>query len=282
MKNKIVAVLIIFVLFGFVQKQEIRLQSETLITSKQGLGLTNPVYSPNGQYILTTSSKYAGLYILNSDNLSVEKSYLKNENVGYGACWSSDNQAIYFRKKTGYTFYVYKLDVAKGTVSKTDINPQYLTTKGFNGTIKNLAYIDKNRQLVYVDENQKENKLTSDNNNYYHLVMIPGQTKFVVHLGSEILLINAENGQVKTIGIGLANAISKNGKYVFYHLDSSTDGHHITNSELYVYDIEQAKTTQLTHTELNIELWADLSPDNNTLLYNNEHTGEVESIKIHY
>jgi Tol biopolymer transport system component len=282
MKKISILFLLVFLMFGFKSIQEISLQKDSKKASQLNLDLTSPKYSPSGKYILATSTKYSGLIILNSKDFSIYKTFLKNENIGYGACWSVDSKKIYFRKKEGYTFYTYLLDIESDKITQTNLNPQYLTTKGFNGEIKKIAYINEKLQLVYINENQKESFLTADDNNYYHLVMNPGANKFVIHNGSDIVLVNVITGENKTIGKGIANAISKNNRYVFYHLDSSKDGHHITNSELYVYDIEMAKTTELTQTSNNIELWADLSLDGKTLLYSNEKTGEVESIKISY
>lgn len=282
MKKISIIFILIFLMFGFVPNQNISLQKDTKVASELSIDLTAPKYSPNGKYILATSTKYAGLIILNSNDFSIYKTFLKDENVGYGACWSSNNSKVLFRKKEGYTFYTFSLDIVTGKITKTTINPQYLTTKGFNGEAKKIAYINDNRQLVYVNENIKETSLTADNNNYYHLVMNPGAAKFVVHNGSSIILVDVISGENKVIGTGVANAITTDNKYVFYHLDGSSDGHHITNSELYVYDIALDKTTQLTNTMNDIELWAELSADNKTLLYSNEKTGEIESIKINY
>lgn len=282
MRNNIWKILVVFLVLSFTLNQNIDLQKDTKHTSHLGLSLTSPKYSPNGKYILATSSKYAGLYVINSSDFSLHKTFFKNENVGYGACWSANSEELFFRKKEGYTFYTFSVNIKTGETKKTTLNPQYLTTKGFNGEAKNLAYINENRQLFYINDKQKETQITSDNNNYYHLVMNPKSNYFVVHKGSEIILVDVLSGTNKVIGQGIANAISKDNRYVFYHIDSSTDGHHISNSEIYVYDIELSKITQLTHTSKDIELWAELSSDNNTLLYSNERTGELESIKINY
>lgn len=247
----------------------------------ESFGLVDPKWSPDGEYILASSEKYNGLYVLNAKDLSIHKKFLEKENVGYAASWSADSKSILFRRKTNFVFYSYSINIETEKETNLSLAPDFFTCKGFFSEDKSKYYIDNNQNISYVNQENEVQQITHDGQ-YYQLVKHPLPNKIIAHQGSQILLIDIEKNEKTIIGQGIANSVSSDGRYIFYHLDKSSDGHHITESELYCYDTKKDKITTLTSTENIYELWPDISPDQTKLIYSDEKSGRLIISTITY
>ena len=237
------------------------------------LKYVNPRYSPNGEYILASAEGYTGLYVLDAQTMEQKKVFKKEMAIGYGATWSNDSKSIYYRYKVGFEFKTKQIDIHTGQEKASEVNPLIFTCKGYIGN--SFPYLTNSNQIQYGDKVMGEL-----GDNYYHLVANQTNTAFVAHLGSKIVLVDIKNNQITELTWGLANAISADGRYIYFHRDYSSDGHHITGGELFVYDVVEKKETQLTSTSEAIELWPDISPDGTKLVYSDDKTGKIEVLNI--
>lgn len=234
----------------------------------------NPKYSPNGQLILASTEGYIGLYILDAKTLEKKHAFLTESSVGYGATWTSDSKSIVFREKKNYQFQTKKIDLQTGKISETSISPLLLSCKASVGS-KDVAHLTDNNLIQYGSKTYG-----NSGENYYHVVSNANKTVFVAHLQSMMILVDTKNNQLIPLVSGLANAISNDGNYIYFFRDYSNDGHYISNAELFVYDIKNQKEIQLTNTEDSFELWPDLSPDEKTLIYSDDKSGEIETLNV--
>ena len=84
-----------------------------------------------------------------------------------------------------------------------------------------------------------------------------------------------KNEKPKKIGNGLITSWSKDSKFLLGFVDISKDGHEVSNSELYLYDVSGQAVYQLTNTEGVIEMNPAFSGDGSKIYYINSKDGSI-------
>lgn len=242
-----------------------------------GLELTNPKWSPNGELLLASSEKYTGLYIIEPTSGKIKASYLNDLAIGYAACWSNDGKYVYYREKNkDYTFSLKKIDINTGVVQIVNKNPQLLTNKSFNDGLTGNIYLNYKQEVVKrTNANEELVVLPAEIDNYYHMISSTNNKYGVVHSGPFMFWVDFKTGLKQNLTQGLANAISPDGKTVYFHRDYSNNGHHISGAELFAVDVSSKKVTQLTNTKNELEMWPDISPDGTKIAYSDTKTGKI-------
>ena len=65
----------------------------------------------------------------------------------------------------------------------------------------------------------------------------------------------------KKVGTGIATAWTEDDSHLIGFLDESEDGHSVSNSELYLFDVQNAKTKKITNTEVIAEMYPTIHQD---------------------
>ncbi|MCI5056015.1 MAG: DPP IV N-terminal domain-containing protein [Flavobacteriales bacterium] len=81
------------------------------------------------------------------------------------------------------------------------------------------------------------------------------------------------SGLIKSLTDGIATSWFPDGKKVLFFLDESLDGHGVSNSDIFIVDVETNEITNLTNTPDVLEMYPSLSPNGKQITYTNSETG---------
>lgn len=239
-------------------------------------------WSSNENYILATTSHYKGLFILNSLSKKIEKEFLEDLTVGYGACFNKEGDKIIYRLKNNanYTFTTFELIIQTGEIKESMLNPQYLTGIGFDGNEENTYYLDDKLNLVNL-KNGTTKVLLSSKLSPFHVVYNSNLSFCIVHIGNKIVRVNNDLTQEELLSGGIMiNSISKDGRYLYGHIEESKDGHHVSGSEIFKYDLNEKSFVKLLQQENEIAMWPVVSNNGKKLMYSDIKLGQIKTINL--
>lgn len=230
------------------------------VLTDSGVFVQKPVWSPDGQHVLFTGANKKGLYLLDVGTGATE-TLNHTESAGRNAVWSNNSLITYTKH---------------GEFIKVKINKQKSTGEiGERDLIVSVNLLER-KVYAYSQKSGKMWPISEKQANYYNPVLSPDETKVILHEGSKMVVYATDgSGKKEVLGNGIAHSWNKNGDKLFYFLDSSADGHHLSNSEIYVLDIKKKNAKQLTFTNNIHEMWPALSPDGKTLLFTNNLDGRL-------
>ncbi|WP_298393312.1 hypothetical protein [Flavobacterium sp.] len=280
MKKQFLSILLLLlsISLGFAQK---------MVDSKQipinGF-FSNPVVSPDGQFALLTGEHYHGVFLLNLSSNEV-KEISNAEGSGYGYSWDSDSSKFYFKQKEKNEFNndakVYSFTLKNEKLSVVEnIKNNYLPSFSGMDTKKQknvIVYTNLNTLKIEATDLVTKEKweVTKDEGQFYNAILSNDGSKIAVHNGSSIYIYDIKGtGIGKKIGTGLVTSWSKDDRYLIGFLDESSDGHSVTNSELYLFDTVSNKEIKLTSTENNFEMFPYLY-DKNKIIYADDKSGHL-------
>ncbi|MET0945493.1 MAG: hypothetical protein ABWY22_08790 [Flavobacterium sp.] len=248
---------------------------------------TNPLVSPTGEYALLTGLNFNGVYLLNMKTQKVIQ-ISKISGSGYGYSWSNDGDKMYFKEKKAND-YVANSEVISYTIKTKltkehlDINHNYLPS--YNGQEKdNGIVIYTNLSTLKIEakdlKTSKSWVVTNTDGQFYNAILSNDKKKVAVHNGSDIYIYNTDgSGLITKIGTGIATSWSKDDTYIIGFLDESKDGHEISNSELYLFDVATSKTTKITNSEDVFEMFPSFY-DGDKIIYADDKTGQIFTSRI--
>jgi Tol biopolymer transport system component len=224
--------------------------------------ITKPKWDRTGTKLGVTGESNKGIYVL---NLSDKNLSLLSDKAGIGrnVSWSGSNEVVYR-----------KADKLKTINNEKD---------GVGISNDTFLYVDprKKRVCMAVSGTKIRKPVTFVPKLYYHPVLSPDKKKMVVHYKSEMFIMNIEDSCcTKNIGFGIASSWSNDGSAIYFFRDKTTDGHQISNSDLFVYSIAEDKIYELSSTDQYFEMWPDVSPDGKHIVFADEKTGKIFTAKI--
>lgn len=239
---------------------------------------TNPVASPNGKFVLLTKEHNHGVYLLDMTTQKVI-SIAPKDGIGYGYTWSSDSKTFYFKEKGEKEYFsdakVKAYSISQKKPKALDLNHNFLPS--YNGMNEIVVHTNPSTLKIEATDLKtvKTWVITNDEGQFYNAILSNDGKKVAVHNGADIWVYNS-NGtdKGKRIGQGIATAWSADDKYLIGFLDESKDGHVVSNSELLLFDVENSRTTKLTTTEHQIEMFPSLY-GNNQVIFSEEKTGKI-------
>lgn len=250
---------------------------------------TNPVVSPNGKFALVTGHHFKGAYVLNLKTNEITQISDK-DGSGYGYSWDNNNEMVYFKQKeakeyfTDSKVYCYSLKDKKSTL-RTDIDINMLSS--YHGNEKNatsqiVVYTNLTTLKIEAKDliSKKSWVVTSEQGQYYNALLSPDGKKVAVHNGSDIYVYDINGtGKGKKIGTGIATSWSSDNQHLLGFLDISEDGHNVTNSEIYLFDIKTLKSKKVTNTEVLLEMFPSFI-GKNKVLFTDDKTGAIYTAKL--
>jgi len=282
----LIIVLLIFSATGF--GQQINVLGTVAITAGNG-DFTAPQFSPDGSKILFTQSGFRGLWLY---DLSDKSTMQLNDHTGagYEPVFTKDGRQIIFRvdeyiKKRRYS--------ALAIQAIGDEKTQYLTEKmrhlspaillnsnrlvyRVNEDVKSVrlnndksikthiadeiyGYID-NGKIIIQNYGIRKERIPIENRDYIWFSLSPNKSEFIFTVVGGSTFISDINGNILT-ELGKANAPqwSPDGKWILYMVDED-DGHVITASDIWVYNLERKTKVQLTKTNDIHEMYPAWSP----------------------
>jgi Tol biopolymer transport system component len=250
---------------------------------------TNPVVSPDGKFALLTGHHFKGAYVLNLKTNEINQISDK-EGSGYSYSWDSNSEKVYFKQKEEKEYfsdskvYSYSLET-KITTIMPDIDINMLSSyhgKEKNATSQIVVYTNMTTLKIEAKDliSKKSWVVTSEDGQYYNALLSPDGKKVAVHKGSDIYIYEVNgNGKGQKLGTGIATSWSLDNQHLLGFLDTSEDGHNVTNSEIYLFDIKTLKSKKVTNTEVLLEMFPSFI-SKNKVLFTDDKTGAIYTAKL--
>jgi len=281
-----ISVLLIFSATGFGQQIKVL---ETVAITTENRDFTSPQFSPDGSKILFTQSGFRGLWLYDLSDKSIIQ-LNDHTGAGYEPVFTKDGRQVIFRvdeyiKKRRYS--------ALAIQAIGDEKTQYLTEKmrhlspaillnsnrlvyRVNEDVKSVrlnndksikthiadeiyGYID-NGKIIIQNYGIRKERIPIENRDYIWFSLSPNKSEFIFTVVGGSTFISDINGNILT-ELGKANAPqwSPDGKWILYMVDED-DGHVITASDIWVYNLERKTKVQLTKTNDIHEMYPAWSP----------------------
>jgi len=239
---------------------------------------TNPVFSPTGEFVLLTGEHLKGVYLLNLKDKSV-KEISDKPGSGYGYSWDKSGESFYFKEKAEKDYFTnskvvnfYLKDNHSKKVSEIDHN--YLPS--YNGKNEVVIYTNLSNLKIEAKDltTSKTWTVTNDEGQFYNAILSHDGKKIAVHSGADIFVYDISgNSKGRKIGTGIATAWTDDDKHLIGFLDESEDGHTVSNSELYLFDVQNANTKKITNTEVIAEMFPTIFKDQ--IIFSDDKTGRL-------
>jgi len=250
---------------------------------------TNPIVSPNGEFTLLTGHHFKGVYVLNLKTNEINQISDK-EGSGYGYSWDNNNEVVYFKQKEVKEYfsdskvYSYSLQT-RTTALMPEIDINMLSSyhgKDKNATSQIVVYTNMTTLKIEAKDliSKRSWVITSEEGQYYNALLSPDGKKVAVHNGSDIYIYEVNgNGKGQKIGTGIATSWSADNQHLLGFLDTSEDGHNVTNSELYLFDIKTFKSKKVSNTEVLLEMFPSFI-GKNKVLFTDDKTGAIYTANL--
>lgn len=306
---------IAFAISGVLQTtiaQELQIASVKKITT--GIQqYSSPQWSGDGSQIAFSLVNYTGIYTVDANGEN-QKQLVSDKGAGFKFSWSADNTQILYRG-TDFVNNVKQQYVAVVEVKTTNKNvivghsrriapPTWINeTDGHkaifmsnNGvtTTKKMRYKSgttlKKSQIAHnITARYKDGEIhimngeivteTISGEHIYDPTVSNNGTMVVYSEKAKIVVYNMVTGIKTTVSNGHKPAWSPNDNMLTFQI-STDDGYIYTSSDLYVYDLNSGKTTQLTSTENHFEMAPQWSPKGNQIAFHCEKDGGIYVITL--
>lgn len=239
---------------------------------------TNPVFSPTGEFVLLTGEHLKGVYLLNLKDKSI-KEISDRPGSGYGYSWDKSGESFYFKEKAEKEYFTNSKVVnyyVKDNHSKkaTEIDHNYLPS--YDGKNQVVVYTNLSNLKIEAKDlsTSKTWTVTNAEGQFYNAIISHDGKKIAVHNGADIFVYAIDgNSKGRKIGTGIATAWTDDDKHLIGFLDESEDGHSVSNSELYLFDVQNAKTKKITSTEVIAEMFPTIFKDQ--IIFSDDKTGRL-------
>lgn len=226
---------------------------------------TNPVFSPTGEFVLLTGEHLKGVYLLDLSNNSV-KQISDKPGSGYAYSWDKSGDSFYYKERSEKEYVtnskVINFYVKDSYSKKAEIDHNYLPS--YNGKSEVVVYTNLSNLKIEAKDlsSSKTWIVTNDEGQFYNAILSHDATKIAVHNGADIFVYDIDgNSKGRKIGTGITTAWTDDDKHLIGFLDESEDGHTISNSELYLFDVQNARTKKITNTEVIAEMFPTIHQD---------------------
>ncbi|MBK8947020.1 MAG: PD40 domain-containing protein [Ignavibacteriae bacterium] len=300
--------LIIILLSSIYYSQNIKISDINKIEMKQYSSAFYPRFSKNDRLILFTSENYDGLYSYNVESKKTE--IISNASgAGYNPLIIDDENIIFRKSKIENGKKIYSItskniktniekilenDKRQISIPNQIVNSNIYFIENSSINIKPLSYNNfrKNNQNSKVIYSQNNNLFITENDNIINVSPMgkgvyvwesfsnDGE-KILFTFGNQGSFLCDNNGNILlNIKDGHYPKFSPDGKYILYMKDKD-DGEKYISSDLFVFSIDENKEYQITNTENIIEMFAEWSNDQTSIVYNTS-LGEIYLAKISF
>jgi len=239
---------------------------------------TNPLFSPTGEFVLLTGEHMKGVYLLNLKDKSV-KEISDKPGSGYAYSWDKSGESFYFKEKAENEYFTNSKVInyyVKDNHSKkaSEIAQNYLPS--YNGKNQIVVYTNLSNLKIEAKDltTSKTWTVTNAEGQFYNAILSNDGKKVAVHDGADIFVYDIDgNSKGRKIGTGIATAWTDDDKHLIGFLDESEDGHSVSNSELYLFEVQNAKTKKITNTEVIAEMFPTIFKDQ--IIFSDDKTGRL-------
>lgn len=234
--------------------------------------------SPDKKYICFSDESMSQVFIKKTTAKGLQRSIFSSPGSGYFPTWTSKSKSILMKSKTKdfkNEAVEYVLSSNK-IVNRPDLDFRAIQSLDSQLDTDPVIYVSDKLQLIKTGRKSKEIVVLEGTKVCYQPVLSPDKQKVAIHIGNEIWVYTIDQKEKpQKIGNGLVTSWSMDSKFLAGFVDVSKDGHSISNSELYLYDVVNKTTHQLTNTEGVIEMNPSFSHDGKSIYYINSKDGSI-------
>lgn len=189
------------------------------------------------------------------------------------------------KKQNDYVSHseVKSYDIKTKLITKLDIDHNYLPSfKGNNKESNIVIYTNISTLKIEAKDLNTSKKwvVTNDDGQFYNAIVSNDGKKAAVHNGAEIYIYNTDgSGLISKIGTGIATSWSKDDKYLLGFMDESRDGHEVSNSDLFLFNVANSKAEKITATATVFEVFPSFY-DTDRIIFSDDKTGKIYTSKI--
>lgn len=273
----------------------------------------SPVWSPDGNSIAFTSSRYQGLWIANANGTDIRQ--ITDEEAGFGFSWSMDSQAILTRvsafenKRRKLAIKIFHTDeqqpiqlteyrnnmpslpvwanydrqvvlIENGNIEAFD--SQMEVPAQFKQQVAKPFYILKPNEIAKgkVPQNGTENISPFEDAEYLNLEVSPDGKKLAFEVyGGNLYVMNIDGSGLMDLGRANRPSWSPDSKYVVAMM-AEDNGENITKSDLYAFNVDNANSTNLTANTDLVAMNPDWSPSGNKIAFNTSNDGSIYILNV--
>lgn len=241
---------------------------------------TNPLFSPTGEFVLLTGEHLKGVFLLDLSTNSIQQISDK-PGSGYAYSWDKSGDSFYFKERSEKE-YVSNSKVINYNLrdhySRKMENIDHNFLPNFNGSTGDQTVVYTNLANLKIEarnlSSSKSWTVTNEEGQFYNAILSHDGKKVAVHNGADIYVYDIDgNSKGRKIGTGIATAWTEDDKNLIGFLDESEDGHTISNSDLYLFDVQNAKTKKITNTEVLSEMFPTIHQDK--VIFADDKSGRI-------
>ena len=193
--------------------------------------------APNGKFIMYSSENAQGIKLY---DVAQKSTRIVSENgMGFDAAWSSNETIIFKEKGADYTVQLKKFDLNTNTTTVLT-EPASLLPISYG---KDTQFFLNKKPITLAIKKQNTAPIIIPANQAVYAPLVNYKNQLVlVHEGTNMKLFNFEGQLLEDLGAGLATSWSPNGNVLLYFIDQSNDGHEISSSSLYSYNVKTNNT----------------------------------------
>lgn len=241
--------------------------------------LSHPQVSPNGKYVAATTEGNLGILIFDINSKQNVAEIGLDKKIGFDVFWNKQSNKIYFKERIDRQWITksYSIESQK-VVELKEVNPKALQSWVLaEGPEDPIVFITKDLKIgAQTLDNSKEWVITKEDGQFYNPVLSPHKEHVIVHKGSKMIYHHVRSlDNYFEIADGIATCWHPTKLGFFYFLDTSTDGHQITGSDIYFGTLSSKEYINLTKTDDLIEMWPSVSSDGKTLICEEFSSGKL-------
>lgn len=226
---------------------------------------TQPLFNPKGEGVIYTNAKGNALYYQKTIN-HTPAILLEESGVGNNIGWSKNGELIYFKEKTkDYRTIIKSMNVNTKETKEYSEYPKHIELRSLSIS-DTIYYLNEQTLAVEAKCKGKVWPITTERGNYYKILISPNNKYIAVHKSADVLLFSTNGEFIRNFGRGIATSWSPDSKKLIGFMDESSDGHSITGSDLYLFDIAEGTSRQITSTNNAFEMWP-VFKNNNEIIY---------------
>ena len=239
----------------------------------------NVLESPDKKSLCFSDESLSKVYLIKLTAGALPTLIYTSSGCGYFPAWTADSKSILMKSKAKD----YKNEVVEYVLSSNKIvkrpDLDFRAIQSYDNAkaaADPVIYINEKLQLIKTDKKSKLIVVLEAGKVCYQPILSPDKQKVAVHIGNEIWVYNINKEEKpRKIGNGLVTSWSIDSKFLLGFIDVSKDGHEISNSELYLFDVLTKNRHQLTDTEDAIEMNPTFSRDGKSIYYTNSKNGSI-------
>jgi len=132
--------------------------------------------------------------------------------------------------------------------------------------------LTNNGRIFLVDTSGNSQQLTFDMS--FDPVWSPDRKKIIYSRWGDLIVMDPDGGNKLKLGYGINPSWSPDGEKIVYQV-SMDDSVRMTESDLFIIDVNGTNVTQLTDTADELEINPSWSPDGNEIAYSSAKSGKI-------